>query len=322
MSITYYMARFRQTALPALKLLGIAGIIFIVFHIMSAMLLTTYITAMYSIFPPGKGELPMGMATGIVLINVSAVMYYAIFVIAGFMGRGIVVTMGRRPWMPLVRILSIMFLIHALLLVIGVYLIPDAGRMLGGYLIVYAIGSILILITSRLISVKTPSYLNGGITLLIASILIIISIVNVGNLLGNFFELTYQPSYIPGILLPISLMIASIGLVLYDFIKHKPLIQAILTIAALIFAIDLILKFTDVSNTVDALSLASYYGAYYMYGMLVPLLLGEILLVVVGILGLIALIMLLVVIIKSFTQPVAVAPAHQSPPPTMTSYQQ
>jgi len=309
MSITYYMDRFRKTASATLILLGIAGIILIIPYIVFTIFLLDI-----------ANNPPMDIAAGIVLVNVSAVMYYIIFIIAGFMGRGIAVTMGQKSWKPLVLILSIIFLVHALLLVIGGYLISATGTAFGSYLIIYAIGSLLLLITSILISMKTPAYLISGIMLLIASILMIISITN----MGDFFRVTYQPSYIPGILLPISLIIASIALMVYDFIKHKPLIQTVLTIAALIFTIDLILKLAGVSDTIDALSSVSIFKGYehYIYGTFIPLLLGEIFLGIVGILGLIALIMLLAVIIKSFTQPVAVAPAHQPRPPTMTSYQQ
>jgi len=307
MSTSYYMDRFVKIAIPALIMVAVGAILYMIAYI--------FLCAMMSSAP--------SVNVGVILIGVSGILLPVVYMIAGFMSIVVVKSMGSRGWQPLILSTSTLFFIHALLFVIGVYVSGIAG-LLGGYSIIYTVASVFILIIAALILMRISSSLVNGILLLIASILMIIAITNI----GGFFQMTQMVLYIfsgislrleftPGLLLPISLVIVSVGLVIYEFIKRKPILYTILAVAAITFSIDFILKFMNIPSRADLLSKlpSDMRGASdYLYGFGISALLGDVFYGIAGILGLIALILLLVVVVKSFMQPVAVTPTVTPPP--------
>jgi len=334
MSISNYMERATKIALPTLIMVAIGSIFYMITFIIRTMFMLDILGL------PNVEMKVVASIISIILIYVGGILMYIMYTVAGFMGIGVVKSMGRTGWKPLILVTSMLLFLYALLLVIGAYSLEVSGG-LGTYLIVYTIASIFILIFAILVTMQESSYLVNGIILLIASIMLIISILNieeiiqeVSSLFRFIFGFKYMLEFTLPLFLPISLIIVSIGLVIYDFIKHKPLLNTILSVAAMIFTIDFILKFADISNATDLLSIASeaskyagyisgyIYGKYvgYMYGIGVSLLLGDIFYGIAGILGLISAILLLVAIVKSFTQPTAIAPvAPASTTPTSTT---
>jgi len=103
MSISNYMERSAKIAIPTLIMVAIGSIFYMIAVIIDVVSTSS-----------------MRVNASTVLIYMGIILMYVMYIVAGFMGIGVAKSMGRTGWKPLILITSILFFLHALLLVRGI----------------------------------------------------------------------------------------------------------------------------------------------------------------------------------------------------------